>query len=253
MDKNQNTYNIGGVVQWYEKLDKLVEVEISVFDRFKDKITGGDFLDIGIGGGRTTRNLIDKCKKYIGLDYSLNFVNSVKKQFPTADIRLMDARDLSVFADNSFDFVNFSFNGIDYVDEEGRIKVMKEVYRVLKPDGVFFFSTHNKSHATFNKLPWLNKSNALLTNLKTAIKLLPYIPKHFLRKKNEIIRNDFAIINDSAHNFNLMTFYTTPEFLIQQLCNCHFSNIELLLKSGKLASDKNHDDWIFVVCKKLMS
>lgn len=253
MDKNLNTYNIGDVVQWYVRLDKLVDVEISVFDKYREKIAAGDLLDIGIGGGRTTRCLINMCKKYIGLDYSLNFVNSVRKQFPNEDIRLMDARDLSSFGNNSFDFVNFSFNGLDYVDLEGRTRVLNEVYRVLKPDGVFFFSTHNKSHPTFNKFPWLYKTNTLLTNIKTAIKLLPYIPKHYLRKIEETINTDFAIINDSAHNFNLMTFYTTPEFLVRQLSKSHFTDIELMLKNGNTTIDNHYDDWIFVVSKKLTS
>lgn len=250
MDKNLNTYNIGGVVQWYEKLDKLIEVEIKVFEKYTEMLVGGKLLDIGIGGGRTTRNLINKCKEYIGLDYSLNFVNSVKKKFPDADIRLMDARDLSAFSDNSFDFVNFSFNGIDYVDLDGRKKIFKEVHRVLKPKGVFFFSTHNKNHPTFNKMPWLDGKNSLITNVKTAIKLLPYLPKHYARKKDEVIMDDYSIINDSAHNFDLMTFYTTAEYLTLQLNENRFSNISLMSKGGDLPANKQYDDWIFVVCNK---
>ena len=250
MDKNLNTYNIGGVVQWYEKLDKLIEVEVSVFEKYRELLAGGKLLDIGIGGGRTTRNLINKCKEYVGLDYSLNFVNSVKKQFPDADIRLMDARDLSAFPDNTFDFVNFSFNGIDYVDLEGRIKVFKEVHRVLKDNGVFFFSTHNKSHPTFNKMPWLDSKNSLITNVKTAIKLLPYLPKHYSRKKDEVIMDDYSIINDSAHNFDLMTFYTSPEYLARQLSDNRFANIRLMCKNGDLPKENKYDDWIFVVCNK---
>lgn len=253
MDKNLSAYNVGGVVKWYEKLEKLIEVETAVFNKYKETLAGGKVLDIGIGGGRTTRNLINSCKEYIGLDYSMNFVTSVKKQFTSADIRLMDARDLSAFPDNTFDFINFSFNGIDYVDLEGRIRILNEVYRVLKPNGVFFFSTHNKSHSTFNKLPWFSDTNNLITNIKTAIKLLPYLPKHYLRKKEEVFREDFSIINDSAHNFDLMTFYTTPEFLIQQLRNSRFSNIVLMLKNSNTPLDNRYDDWIFVECTKLSS
>jgi ubiquinone/menaquinone biosynthesis C-methylase UbiE len=67
-----------------------------------------------------------------------------RERFPVMDFRLCDARNLSMFSDNSFDVVFFSFNGIDYVGHAGRLAILAEVHRVLRPDGVFWFSTHNR-------------------------------------------------------------------------------------------------------------
>lgn len=205
-------------------------------------------LDIGIGGGRTTAYLKNLAKKYIGIDYSENLVDAAKKKFPDADLRVADARDLSEFNANQFDFIVFSFNGIDYVGLDDRNKILNEINRVLKPGGIFFFSTHNKNHDSFNVSPWLNPSNSLLINLKTFIKLLPYLFRHFAKKTEEVIADNYAVINNCAHNYSLMTFHTTPVFLQQQLNSNGFNTVEFLNKKGD--KTENLDEWIYVTCKK---
>jgi SAM-dependent methyltransferase len=185
MDNNLLTYNAGSVVKWYEQLAEITIAEKTIFDRYAALISEGDLLDIGIGGGRTTAFLSDKCKSYTGIDYSQEFVSSCKKRFPVLKIQLCDARNLSGFDNNTFDFVNFSFNGIDYTDTDGRQNILSEINRVLKPNGIFFFSTHNKDHSTFYKNPWRNKENGVIINLKTFIKLLPFQFRKLRNRKKE--------------------------------------------------------------------
>ncbi len=249
-DKNLGVYNSKKVVSWYSRLKELIPVEKMIFERYKDLLADGAILDIGIGGGRTTNYLLRQCKNYTGIDYSGSFIASVKQNFPDAQCFVMDARDLRTFKNASFDLVNFSFNGIDYVDNEGRKKILSEISRILTPGGIFFFSTHNKNHRSFNISPWRNKDNSLFVNVKTFIKLLPFFLKKIWRKKQELINEDYAIINDSAHNYNLTTYYTTPAFLRKQLAEYTFSEIEFYLKSGEKKEDGELDDWIFVSAKK---
>jgi ubiquinone/menaquinone biosynthesis C-methylase UbiE len=54
-----------------------------------------------------------------------------------------DARSMIQFADNSFDFILFSFNGIDCVPHSDRLQILQEICRVGKPGCHFFFSSHN--------------------------------------------------------------------------------------------------------------
>lgn len=252
-ESNLNTYSNSNVVKWYENLNDIVSIEKHIFELYNNVISQANVLDIGIGGGRTTNFLIKKCKSYIGIDYSMVFVKAVKIKFPNKDIRCMDARNLQILESNSFDFINFSFNGIDYVDLNGRKQILSEIWRVLKPGGIFFFSTHNKSHTTFNKPAWVNSENSLWTNFKTFFKLMPFYPVHLKQKNKEIINVDYAIINDCAHNYSLFTFYTTPDFLRKQLAEFCFSEIDLFSKTSKIDNYENLDDWIFVTCKKSLS
>lgn len=246
-DKNLEVYNSKEVVSWYKLLQELAPVEKMIFETYKNVLKNGHVLDIGIGGGRTTKFLFPVSKAYTGIDYSENFIEVVSKSFPNV-CRVMDARDLSAFEDTSFDFVNFSFNGIDYVNAEGREKVFKEIFRVLKPQGIFFFSTHNKNHASFDVSPWLNKTNSAFINLKTFIKLLPYFGRKV--KSKEVFEKEFAIINDSAHNYSLMTFYTSPSYLRTQLNETGFRQACFFDKQGQKKEDKNLEDWIFITAEK---
>lgn len=247
---NLNTYNSDSVIKWYQHLNAITPVEKKIFEYHKDLLANSKLLDIGIGGGRTTAYLIDKCKNYTGIDYSKGFVDTVKQKYPSADIRLMDARDLKGIENSTYDLVNFSFNGIDYVGPEDRKKIFNEIYRVLKPNALFFFSTHNKDHETFDQFPWRDKNNGFITNLKTFIKLLPFLPRHFNKKKEEIRLKDYAVINDSAHNFGLLTFYTSPKFLKEQLTDHNFNEITFFSKNAETVIDNKLDDWIFVTCKR---
>jgi SAM-dependent methyltransferase len=250
MDPNLRTYNARDVVSWYSHHTGITPAENRVFERYQLLISEAHVLDIGVGSGRTTSYLIDKCRKYTGIDYSEAFVKFCRRKFPGADISQQDARNLSVMSDDTFDFVIFSFNGLDYVDLEGRNSILTEVHRVLAPGGVFFFSTHNKNGRTFNRVPWLNKEDTLTNRAKTFIKVAPfYFPKR-LSRRMETMDCDYAIINDYAHQYRLMTFYTTAAFLRKQLLFHQFVNVTFYDSAGNAQKDEELDDSIIVTCRK---
>lgn len=248
-EKNQELYNSGAILDWYKNQHGLMTAETEVFNELKDLLPGFTVLDIGIGSGRTTAFLSKICRSYTGIDYSSALINFATATYPEADLRLMDARDLSGFKNATFDLVTFSFNGIDYVPLNDRLKVMTEVFRVLKPGGIFFFSSHNKAHASFNRAPWLNREASMFINLKTFLSLLPFLPRHLARKKHEQVNSDYALINDCAHSYGLMTFYTTPPFLKEQLKQAGFVNVKLRAHSGKKVEDQRLESWIFATCQ----
>ncbi len=250
-DKNHKAYSSKDILKWYGDLTVILPVEEYVFRANESILNTGTPLDIGIGGGRTTRYLIEKCKQYTGIDYSEGFVNGVKAVYPKADIRLMDARNLCAFKDHSFDMVNFSFNGIDYVDLKDREKILSEIGRILKPGGIFFFSTHNMDHISLTKTLWTDHAISLFARIKTVVKLMPFYGRNLFNKVKEVKTKNYSIINDSAHNYRLMTFYTTPGFVEQQLHSHHFEDVVFYSKSEKIDNLKKLDNWIFITCKKL--
>jgi SAM-dependent methyltransferase len=116
-------------------------------------VRGKRILDVGVGGGRTISLLTLLSDDYVGVDFSEPLIASAKERYPDVDLRVADAQDLSVFEDGSLDFVFFSYNGIDTMDEDGRKRVFAAVHRVLSENGLFTFSTLNRDGRSFHESP----------------------------------------------------------------------------------------------------
>lgn len=137
------------IKRYGEAIDKvgLWNSEKIIFNKYISK--NDKILDIGCGAGRTTINLYKEgYKNIIGLDLSSKLIeyanNYVNKN--NLDINFIngDATKLG-FEDNTFDVVIFSFNGMQCIPgKHNRDSVLKEVYRVLKPGGLYIFTAHNR-------------------------------------------------------------------------------------------------------------
>lgn len=250
-DINKETYSADHVVEKYDKLEGLVPAEQFVFSSNASHVAG-KVLDIGIGGGRTTAYLAVKAQVYVGVDYSERFVTVTSQKFPNERIECCDARDLSRFESDYFDLVNFSFNGLDYVNHADRQIALREIYRVLAPGGIFFFSTHNRNHRHFAKQPWQIRKRSF-THLKECIKVGLSLPRHWRMKKHDTINADYAIINDFAHKFQLMTYYVTVDEQRKQLERVGYIDVRALSREGEDIIIESDHEWLFVIAKKPIS
>ena len=102
---------------------------------------GGEFLDIGCGGGRTLYRLAEAVPEgiFYGVDYSMDCVNWSKEYNKKwIDQRRMEVRHGSVealpFSENRFDFITAVETVYFWPDLIGNFR---EVYRVLRPGGQF--------------------------------------------------------------------------------------------------------------------
>lgn len=99
-------------------------------------------LDMGCGTGRTTTHLKTIGHTLIGVDVAPNMICAARDKHPDIDFMVGDASDIR-FRDGYFDAVLFSFNGLDCLyPYKNRVKAMNEINRVLKPDGLFIYSSH---------------------------------------------------------------------------------------------------------------
>ena len=137
-----SNYDQPEVVEEFRQQTELSGCEDYVFDKYCAR--GGRVLDLGVGAGRTTPFLAARASRYVGLDFAPRMIEACRKRFPELDFVVGDAADLSAFADESFDVVVFSFNGIDYLpSDEARARCLRECRRVLAADGLLILSAHN--------------------------------------------------------------------------------------------------------------
>ena len=127
----------------------LADRACKVGNRFSFRVTCGRDSRYSISAsvwGRTTQFLLPAAQRYVGVDISPSMLEAARSAYPNADFRLADASDLGQFADQSFDAIVFSFNGLGCVyPDTSRVKCLAECSRVLKSGGVFIFSLHNAS------------------------------------------------------------------------------------------------------------
>jgi ubiquinone/menaquinone biosynthesis C-methylase UbiE len=255
IDKNKETYISSNIVRHYAQLNLLQPAEQTILNIFQDRLSAMKMLDIGIGGGRTTQHFAPLAQEYIGIDYSPEMISASQQRFPniSSSIQIGDARDMSQFADDSFDFILFSFNGIDYVSHSDRLQILQEIHRVGKSGSYFFFSTHNLQAMIkeFNL-----KSKLSLNPLKTYENLMMLgLMKlfNFDISGDRLKTSDYLVIKDESHNFRLQTYYIHPPAQIKQLSNL-FNKIEIYswqsgLKISELdGSSITSDLWLYYLC-----
>lgn len=148
---NQRSYSDARVIAHYAQRDGLFEAEAELL-RDCPPLGQLDVLDLGIGGGRTTRAVAPLVRRYVGIDYIPAMVAAAAAATDQRwDLRIGDATVLSDFSNEEFDLVFFSFNGLATLpDPESRRRCLAEIRRVTSPGGHFLFSLGN---ARFLKVP----------------------------------------------------------------------------------------------------
>jgi ubiquinone/menaquinone biosynthesis C-methylase UbiE len=161
--KNREVFSREESLKEYSQLS-LFPVEERIFK--KHFFRPGRILDIGCGCGRTAFFLRDMGHSVVGIDIVPEMLDIARKLVPGVSFKLMDACELS-FEDESFDYVLFSYNGIDYISPETKRNIcLGEIHRVLKKNHPFVFSTHNAVSLTTLFPTNRFRLNNLLLNLR---------------------------------------------------------------------------------------
>lgn len=161
--KEQRVHDIFETISGrYDKMNAIISFQRHVAwrkDTMKrmDVKEGGKALDVCCGTADWTVQLAEACGRtgeVKGLDFSRNMLDvGVKKtkNFPQVELIQGNAMDLP-FADNTFDYVTIGF-GLRNVPDY--LQVLKEMYRVVKPDGlVVCLETSQPTLPVFKQMYW---------------------------------------------------------------------------------------------------
>lgn len=129
--------------QWlYDTISRLAALSVGGEQRFRqlalqDLILNSDsqILDLCCGSGQTTGFLLQSSNNVTGLDASPLSLKRARYNVPDATYVEAFAEDMP-FTDNSFDLVHTSA-ALHEMQPQQLQKIIAEVYRVLKPGGVF--------------------------------------------------------------------------------------------------------------------
>jgi demethylmenaquinone methyltransferase/2-methoxy-6-polyprenyl-1,4-benzoquinol methylase len=143
--------------QWlYDAIARLAALSVGGESRFRQlPLDGLDWsgapavLDLCCGSGQATQFLIERSPHVVGLDASPRSLQRAKANVPTATFVEAWAEAMP-FEDNHFDVVHTSA-ALHEMRSEQLQQIAAEVYRVLKPGGVF---TLVDFHRPQNPLFW---------------------------------------------------------------------------------------------------
>ena len=198
-------------------------------------------LDIGCGTGRTTIPLFKMGHNVLGIDITPKMVESAKKIVKSKRLNVKyyvgDATNLK-YEENSFDNALFSYNGWSQIpSKENRLKALKEIYRVLKQDGYFIFTSHTrvmKGFSTFWLKQWIRFY--LLRPLRFSIDETDFGDRFFQRGETDFKKQYIHI--------------PSLEEVKKQINEAGFELV-MAEKSNNISKAKNPDPPVtFYVCRK---
>lgn len=255
---NLRAMSATGNVKWYSRHDHLIAHEQVALGLVADEVRGQAILDIGVGGGRTVRALRELSDDYLGIDYSQAMIDACRGRYPDARFAHMDARDMGDIESSSIALAVFSCNGISMVGHADRLAILREVARVLRPGGVFLFTTYNRDSAAATagfRFPQWEGSNNPLRVLKRAACWLGDTAVS-IRNRRRLLRHEirepnYAVINDPCHNFSVMLYYITLDDQRRQLEEAGFAPGALAFeRSGRLIEDGSRLDSMLLLARK---
>ncbi len=142
--------------QWlYDAISSLAALSVGGEARFRQLALQGltihsdtKILDLCCGSGQATQFLVKLSHNVTGLDASPLSLNRARQNVPIASYVKAFAEDIP-FVDNEFDVVHTSV-AMHEMQSEQLHKIMHEVYRILKPGGVFtILDFHNPTNPIF--------------------------------------------------------------------------------------------------------
>jgi len=205
---------------------------------------------------------------YVGIDYSESMVAACRRRYPDVDVRIGDARELSGFDSGSFEFVFFSYNGIDTMDEQGRQAVFQAVRRVLDERGLFAFCTFNKDGPSYRESPfqlhrpgtsWDHSAEAtarlLLRNARDPRRVLRRSRNWRVARGRCFDHSGWATSAVAVSDFTLVNHFVTLSHLQRELIEAGFDVVAIYGSDedhGPLPADTSRctDDSFYAVAQR---
>lgn len=220
---NTATWADGHFVDGYASRE-LRPVEVLILLRFRRALEGR-VVELGCGAGRLTGYLAELGHEVYGIDVSPAMVAESQRRYPSVQFVTGDMRDLSRFGDGTVDAVVAGNNVLDILGDADRRMLLREIRRTLRAGGLLIMSSHNRAylpHVTGPlRLRWRNPRELLYDARLTPGR----VRRHLRLRRLERRTDDYAIVSDGSHEFQLVHYFTTPDAQFRQFRSVGFEPV----------------------------
>jgi len=231
MDYINNYYHDKSVEDGRLFLDNKHKTEFILTIKYIDKYLkeGMKILELGAGTGAYSLYYAQQGYEVHALEYvkeNLDILKSKVKEDMNITPILGDARDLSMYPDNTFD-MTLCLGPMYHLDEKGREKCLEESIRVTKPNGLIYL--------------------AYISNNFTFVKCVKKFD-NYVEKYKEEIGEGFRLI-DSQNVFTFMYPKQMEDFIVKyKLEKVHHLSTDgissLIAERINTLSEKEFEVWI---------
>lgn len=177
-----------------EDLENIEELWIKKYENILPQT--GKVLDLGCGVGQYTKYFLDKNYEVVATDISYKALEYLKNKYSNVETIKQDMTKSFNIKDNEFDIV-FANLSIHFFNEKDTINLLKEIKRILKPNGLFIGSVNStkayefiKDHVTPIQENYYN-SNGRLVRLWNEEEFNKFFKDYEKVLLNEIIETRF--------------------------------------------------------------
>jgi SAM-dependent methyltransferase len=213
----------------------LRPAEVMLLVRYRE-VLAGRVLELGCGGGRLSGYLLALAREFVGLDISELMLAHCRRTYPGGTFELGDLRDLTRYANGSFDVVFPSFNVLDVLDDEERRRVLGQIRRTLGDGGLLMMSSHNLAHAPSIPRPTRIGSRKPVRIVRQLLRM----PRRERNRRRLLplqrIENDYAILTDELHEYGILHYYIGRDAQERQLAEAGFELLECLDLDGRVVA-----------------
>jgi len=167
----------------------------------------GKILDLGCGNGRYSIPFAKKDFDCYGMDFSKNMINNSKESFKKNNLK-------ATFKQGTLTKIPFKYNNFDYIiclasfhhlKKKEQSTSLKEIKRVLKPNGKLFIAVWNKWQPRFifkskeQMIPWKFKENTYQRYyyLFNIFEFRNLLKKHNFKIKKSYVDKNISVLAEN--------------------------------------------------------
>jgi len=259
---NRSTWSQRSSRKWLDATRDFTDAgERVALELVRGEVRAKPILDLGVGTGRTIPMLAPLTNEYVAVDYLPEMVETCRDRFPHVSVELGDARSLDGHASAHYGLVHFSFNGIDAVDHDERARVLSEMRRVVRDDGVVLFSTLNIEGPAYRERPWVPQAATKCSLPRAAARVArawAAVPLDFARwvriRAHGAEGPGWSVAPLSAHHYGVLAHFTTLSRVLEELEDARLDHDVVVLENehGKCVwagDDLSNVSWFHIVAR----